>query len=337
MGKLGHDNDDDQDLDVNNNVDDPNDDTDASQQVQAEPEDGPIVVEAQDERLATSDEGEGDDDESHDDRSRRRESAKERRERARQAKERDKQELAILRNTVAKQDARFKEIEQTLVVNKVTDLDARLATANQEYEQFDKIFGLAITAKNGEDARQAAKLRDEAKQRAWTLYNEKQAIIQQANKPATPAEVSYKDQAINFLKDKPWYNPAKGDEDSLVVEALDRALSKQMDPNDPNYWETLNRKVKERLPHKFSRQQSVSDAQDDDDQDYAPVNTQRRKGPPTGGTNRSSGNGNRNPGQIVLPPEMVSAMKEAGHWDDPKVRQRVAKRYQDGLKNNRNG
>jgi hypothetical protein len=82
----------------------------------------------------------------------------------------------------------------------------------------------------------------------------------------------------------------------------------------------------------------VSDAQDDDDQDDAPVTTQRRKGPPTGGTNRSSGNGNRNPSQIVLPPEMVAAMKEAGKWDDPKVRQRVAQRYIDGVKNrNRNG
>ncbi len=30
-------------------------------------------------------------------------------------------------------------------------------------------------------------------------------------------------------------------------------------------------------------------------------------------------------------------MKEAGYWDDPKIRARVAKRYIDGLKNNRNG
>jgi hypothetical protein len=30
---------------------------------------------------------------------------------------------------------------------------------------------------------------------------------------------------------------------------------------------------------------------------------------------------------------MVDAMKEAGHWENPKVRARVAQRYIDGLKN----
>jgi hypothetical protein len=328
MAKLGHE--DDNEQVTSQVVDDPNDDTDEGQQVQAESDNVPRVVEENDERLAASDEGESDADESDAGRPRQRESAKERRERARLAKERDKAELEILRRTVAKQDQRFKEIETRLAVNRVTEIDERLATANAEAEQFDRIFGAAITQKNGEDARKAAQLRDEAKQRAWQLFNEKQQILQRANAPAAQETPAYQDLALKFLADKPWYNPAKGDEDSLLVEAIDKALSKTMNPNDPTYWDTLDRKVKEKLPHRF--------AQDDGDEDVRTTSqtTQRRKGPPTGGSSRSSGNGSSNRDQIVLPKEMVEAMKEAGKWDDPVVRARVAKRYIDGLKN-RNG
>jgi hypothetical protein len=330
MSKLGHE--DDNEEITSQVVDNPSDDTDDSPQAESDDPKVPQVVEASDERLTTSDEGESDDAEEDTGRSRKRESAKERRERARKAKEADKQEIEILRRTVAKQDQRFKEIEQRLTVNRVTEIDERLATVTAEAENFDRIFGMAISKNNGEDARKAAQLRDEAKQKAWALYNEKQQIITQSQQPRAAETPAYADKAVRFLADKPWYNPASGDEDSLVVEALDKALTKTMNPNDPLYWETLDRKVKEKLPHRFS------DAQDDDDSDGTPPprDTQRRKGPPTGGTNRSSSNGNRNPGQIVLPKEMVEAMKEAGKWDDPVVRARVAKRYHDGLKN-RNG
>lgn len=332
MPKLGHE--DDQDQDVNNHVDDPNDDTDPNQQdAQAEDPNVPTVVE--DERIATSDEGDGEQDEGDDGRSRRRESAKERRERARQAKENDKREIDILRRTTAKQDQRLKDLEKQLTVTRVTDIDERLATAINEAERFDEVFGRAITAKNGDDARLAAKLRDEAKQRAWTLHNEREQIIQTAQVPQQKTEVPYASKAVDFLKDKQWYNPQSGDEDSLVVEALDKALMKTMDPNDPKYWTTLDKKVREKLPHRYSRNQQDDDGQDEGD-DYVETPAPRRKGPPTGGTNRSSGNGNRGPAQISLPKEMVDAMKESGNWDDPVRRARVAKRYVDGLKN-RNG
>jgi hypothetical protein len=214
-------------------------------------------------------------------------------------------------------------------------LDSRLATELATADQMDKVFGAAITAKNGDDARRAAQLRDEAKQRAWNIHNEKQAILQQANqRDNAPQAVPYQAKAIDFLKDKQWYNPQAGDEDSLVVEALDKALSKQMNPNDPNYWDTLDKKVRARLPHRFQQSQRDDSNDDDgeDDSDPAP-RQQSRRGPPTGGSSRDRSGGN--PRQYVLPAEMVSAMKEAGHWDDPKTRQRVAKRYIDGLKNNR--
>lgn len=218
----------------------------------------------------------------------------------------------------------------------ITDLDNRLATESNTAQQMDEVFAAAITAKNGKDAAAAAALRDDAKQKAWNLFHQKENLVKQLNAPRTQ-EVTFKAQAMDFLADKPWYNPGSGDEDSLIVEAMDKALSKTMNPNDPKYWETLDKKVRQRLPHKFTD----TDDTDDDAQDDPPPRqqtqqrTQQRRGPPTGGSSRS--NSGSRPTEIRLPPEMVAAMKEAGHWDDPKQRARVAQRYIDGVKNNRNG
>ncbi len=339
MAKLGHEEDDqDQDQSVALEGDAESRQNDPDAQQHEETEDQVVVVaEEGDRRLHAdaTDDDQADGGEAGENRSRKRETARERRERARLAKERDKLEIDLLRRTTAKQDARLQELERTLTVTRVTDLDTRLATELATADQMDKVFGAAITAKNGDDARRAAQLRDEAKQRAWNIHNEKQLIIQQANqRDQTPQAVPYQSKAIDFLKDKQWYNPQSGDEDSLVVEALDKALSKQMNPNDPNYWDTLDKKVRERLPHRFQRTQQRDDSNDDADEDYEPAPRQQsRKGPPTGGSSRDRSNGGVQ--QIRLPSEMVDAMKEAGHWDDPKVRQRVAKRYIDGLKNNR--
>lgn len=317
MPKLGEE--DDNEVSTDEMVEAPEGDQAPSEQVAQ-------VVE--DERLsAQADEVDEDEDSEEPRKERHRETAKERRQRVKNAKENDKLEIRILRTTTAKQDARLKELEDQLTVTRVTDLDTRMATAINESNQFDEIFGKAISNKAGEDARKAAEFRDAAKQRAWSLYNEKQAILGQAQQRANVKDVPYAEKAKEFLQDKQWYNPGSGDEDSLVVEALDKALMHNMNPNDPNYWKTLDAKVREKLPHKFSDDQSDDQ---DEAQDPAPA---RRKGPPVGGSNRNISN--RGPQEIRLPAEMVAVMKESGNWDDPKKRARVAQRYIDGIKQSR--
>lgn len=343
MGKLGHDEDDqDQDTTVVDqdqpHVDDPNDDTDGTAVDKQDPS-VPTVIEDDgeptDSRIATE---EDDDEQAEDQPQRRRETAKERRDRAKQARQRDKQAIDVLTQTTAKQNQTLEQLQKQLIVMQITDLDSRLATESNTAMQMDEVFAAAITQKNGKDAAAAAALRDQAKQNAWNYHNQKEALVKQLNTPRS-VEVSFKGQAMEFLSDKPWYNPASGDEDSLIVEAMDKALSKKMNPNDPKYWATLDQKVRDRLPHKFS---DAEDQDDEDAQDDPPRREQRqqqaaapprRKGPPTGGSSRSNSGGRAT--EIRLPPEMVQTMKDAGYWDDPKVRARVAQRYVDGVKKNK--
>jgi hypothetical protein len=327
-------------------VADPGDDTDPEQQVDKQDDSVPTVIEASDDepqgdkRIATDEDDDGETSEEGEEPRRKRETAKERRDRAKAARARDKQDIDLLRATTQKQDQALLALSRQLIVMQVTDLDSRLATETNTANQMDEIFAAAITQKNGKDAAAAAKLRDEAKQNAWNLYHQKEALVKQLNQPVRQ-EVPYKNQAMAFVADKPWYNPASGDEDSLIVEAMDKALAKTMNPNDPAYWATLDKKVRARLPHKFNDTSQDDDGAEDDQDEPAPRAQQRqaaaprRKGPPTGGSSRSQGSGNR--GDIHIPAAMVAAMKEAGHWDDPKVRARVAKRYIDGIKNNSNG
>jgi hypothetical protein len=339
MSRLGYEEDDDQNTGVEEQ-DQTEHTEEGEQNVEITEPQVRVVEETQDQRIAAEagDEHEEEQDESQ---GRRRETAKERRARAKAAKERDKQELDLLRATVAKQADRQSQIERELVVTRITDIDNRLATAAQEAQTFDNIFAKAITAKNGEDAAEAQRLANDAKVR-WNQLKQNRDQLAKVleNGGQQQQEKPYAGKAREWLQKNSWYNPASGDEDSLIAEAIDKALMKKMNPESPEYWTTLTQKVRERLPHRFGRSQTTQqdDPDDDgDDDDVAPVRTEtRRRGPPTGGSSRTN-SGRGGPSEIRLPREMVEAMKEAGHWNDPKQRERVAKRYLESIKNSRTG
>lgn len=289
----------------------------------AEPVVDVVEDDGQDERVASQDEP-GDDD--GDSRQRRhKESAAERRARAKLAKERDKKELDFQRRELSRQDALIKELQKGQIVTRVTDLDSRIATANNEAEQYDRIFGAAITAKNGEDARAAAKIRDDARARAWQLDQERQQLVQHAQKPAPAGAPVYQGLAEEFMEANPWYDHSGRDADSRIVKEIDAEVAKEYIPTSPAYWKELQRRVQKNLPHHF---QSNND--DDGDADAQPTQRQR-KGPPTGGSSRS--NSSTSSTQIRLSPERVAAMKEAGVWDDPVLRSKMAKAYANYDKN----
>jgi len=209
-------------------------------------------------------------------------------------------------------------------VSRVTELDNRITTAQQEAETYDQIFGKAITAKNGDDARAAAAIRDAAKQRAWEAHQEKQSVIHQA-KQQPAAAPPYQAFADKFMADNPWYDHSGRDSDSKIVNELDAQVAKEYIPTSEAYWNELQRRVQKNLPKRF---ESVDD---DDSREERPVAQRKQGGPPTGGSSRSNSSTSK---QIQLSPERVAAMKEAGMWDDPKIRSKMAKKYANYDKDN---
>lgn len=284
------------------------------EKVQPEPE---VEVLEEDERLSQQHE---ESDDTEDPKQRRpKESASERRARAKLAKERDKRELDFQRRELARQDALIKDLQKGQVVNRVTELDNRISTAQTEAETYDQIFGKAITAKNGDDARAAAAIRDAAKQRAWEAHQEKQQVLQQAQRQPQAAP-PFQSMAEDFMSANPWYDHTGRDADSRLVKEIDAQVAKDYIPTSPAYWAELQKRVEKNLPQRFQRQ-------DDTDEEEAPVQQSQqrtRKGPPTGGSSRSNSSTST---QIRLSPERVAAMKDAGLWDDVKIRAKMAKTY----------
>jgi hypothetical protein len=283
-----------------------------------------------DERVASSND---DDDERP---ARHRESAKERRERARKAKQRDKMELDFQKREMDRLQRTVHELTQSQIGSRVTELDNRANSANAEVDQWERVQAAAIAKQNGADAVAAQKLRDEAIRKRDQAVWEKNQIVQAARQPQQQAP-SYEPLARQFMADNPWYDHSGGDEDSLIVKAIDAAVAKQYNPNDPAYWNELQKRVDARLGKQTRRQQRQDtrrdDAEDGDDYEEAPVQ-RTRKGPPTGGSSR----GNSSSGstqQIRLSPERVQGLKDAGLWEDPKDRMRMAKKYAEYDRQNR--
>lgn len=285
------------------------------------------VIEAADERLSQSDEGDDEDEKPH----RQRETAAERRARAKTAKERDKKELDFQRRELARQDALIKKLQEGQTVSRVTELDNRITTAQQEAETYDQIFGKAITAKNGDDARSAAAIRDAAKQRAWEAHQEKLQVIEQSKRQPVAAP-PYQALADKFMADNPWYDHSGRDADSKIVNEIDAQVAKEYIPTSEAYWNELQRRVEKNLPKRFKA--DTSDDDTDDFQEERPVTPRKKGGPPTGGSSRSNSSTAR---QIQLSPERVAAMKEAGMWDDPALRSKMAKKYANYDKDNSRG
>jgi hypothetical protein len=277
-----------------------------------------------DERTASSNDEDADDEKPQ----RHRETAAERRARAKLAKERDKKELDFQRRVIAQQDARLKQLEQGQIVTRVTELDSRISTALNEVETFDKIKAAAITKANGADVVAADNLRNQAAQRANEAIAERQRVIEAAQRPVAK-EPAYADKAREFMAANPWYNHNGSDEDSKLVKQIDAEVAKEYVPTSDAYWKELQRRVAKHLPEKFAEE---DDAQDQDDTQQVTQVTPRRKGPPVGGTSRSNSS---TVTQVRLSPERVAAMKEAGAWDDPVLRTRMAKAYANYDKQNK--
>jgi hypothetical protein len=308
-----------------------------SENVEVEREEEPAAPEVEvieddgqdDERIVSSN------DEDDERPARQRETAKERRERARKAKARDKMELDFQKRELDRLQRTVHELTQSQIGSRVTELDNRANSANAEVDQWERVQAAAIQKNNGADAVAAQKLRDEAVRKRDQATWEKNQIIQAARQPQQRAP-SYEPLARQFMSDNPWYDHSGGDEDSLIVKAIDADVAKDYNPNSPAYWNELQKRVDKRFGKSNQRQDSTQDDADDgDDYEEEPAPRRRKGGPPTGGSSRGNSSTGGGTQQIRLSPERVQGLKDAGLWEDPKDRMRMAKKYAEYDRQNR--
>jgi hypothetical protein len=241
-------------------------------------------------------------------RERRREERQQRKQRRTQAIERDKTEINFLRTRNDSLERRLNDIENRTKQQDLHLLDKTLQDAQTEVQAAERVMAQAWNNQNGDEAAQALKFRDQAAQKVQQLQELKSRASQQQSKPSAPPEVV--NHVQEFMKDHPWYNPNTGDEDSLIVHALDASIARSgKDPRTEEYWDELRDKIAQRLPHKVGK----------------PVSTQQRGGPVISGSRDHVPSSSKQ--EVYISPERKAAMVEAGVWDDPVLRKRYVQRY----------
>lgn len=272
-----------------------------------------------DDRLAQSDDDHEDDVTSSSNNRDRRRKRREIQKRARDAAQR---ELEQLRNTVAVLSQRVAATESHAVATNVQTLEQRLAQAQAEVQQAERIIAAATEAGNGNDVVAAMRIRDEAIANARELANAKTQFTrsaQQASQPQVdPNVVNY---ARQWMEANPWYDANATDRDSALTKAIDNELAREgYNPASRDYWEELTARVADALGETDRETDSGTSAAS------TAAAKPRRKAPPTGNTREHAPTSTKR--EIYVTPERKQAMIEAGVWDDPVRRQTMLRAYQ---------
>ena len=156
----------------------------------------------------------------------------------------------------------------------------------------------------------------DAKQRLNQAQHYKKQQVDQAKTPKqnVPDELNQEVQqnATRWLKKNSWYDPQARDTDSRIAKVIDQELvADGWDPSDPEYWDELDSRLSSRLPHRYTSKGGEK---------------RTRNAGPTASSRVANATSSK-PGMITLSRERVSAIKDAGAWDDVEKRNKMIRAY----------
>jgi hypothetical protein len=236
---------------------------------------------------------------------------KRRKDNQRYARDKSKEEMQWLIEQNRQLQQRLEVVEGHALSAQKGSLDQNYNQAIYTVQQAEQALARAIELGDGAKVPDLLRQRDQAMARAGEINRAKQSF--DAPAPRQSSEVTQR--AQRWASDNSWFNAASSDADSMIAKAVDASLvAEGLDPASKKYWKELDRRLAERLPHRFA---------DEEDSDYTPP-PQGRRGPPVGGGREMSAPGSK---KVYVSAERVQAMRDAGYWDDPVMRQRMLKRY----------
>lgn len=248
-------------------------------------------------------------------RQQRREERKDAKVRKREAIARKDRYIAQLENQLREQAGRLDQLESRSTGQDIARLDSAIDSAAQEIELAKAAKSEARKANEADieaeadDALYNARRKHEELTFLKKRINEGQRVdaARRSTGTASAPNPRVVENASRWAQEHSWYSRTGNDTDSEIVRVVDVGMAREgWDPATEEYWEELDERLKNRLPHRYKARKQI-----------------------TGGgagesPNESSG--------IRLSKERIDAMKEAGIWDDPKRRARMIKRYQDADK-----
>lgn len=273
----------------------------------------------------------------------RRETARDRRERKKRSEERRRVETQFYRSRNEELEQRLARVEGRTSQAELTANEQRIAALKTQISNAGRVMTDAIQAmaSGDKEARthheQAMTIRDELRTELTRLEFQKEqqsaraeqmrtAQAQQTQAPQQePLDPTAKRLGRRWIRDHDWFDPHGTDEDSEIVLLIEERLRKEgYDASDEEMWDELEERVRKRLPHRFNGAAHDDDNDEDEEIEARPRKQERPRGP------RFSSGGRERPlkkGEVYVSAERKEAMKLAGAWDDPVLRQRLLKRY----------
>jgi len=298
--------------------------------VVSESADGTVVVEGVDssepEQKADGGQVEDDGGEDHpDDTEAIRASRREKRKLKKQYHRQQQHEKDIKYNQLLKQNQeltqRLSLVEQKTHGTEIARIDKAIEDQDMKIQWAKMKMSEATSSQDGNAMAEAQEVWFEARRASEALSNLKRqstAPRPQANLP----DPTMQRLAANWMEKNPWYDPSNKDEDSEIALTVDKRMAKEgWDPRSPEYWEELDNRLQNRLPHRYN--------------ETSESNYVRKPRSVVTGSGRESVSQHGGKVSVTLPAEYVKNLKDAGMWDNAATRKKMINSYVAQLKTNR--
>jgi hypothetical protein len=226
-------------------------------------------------------------------------------------------------NALRKQNAdlaeRLSRVERTTSGAEMARVDKAIDDEAVRVEYAKMKMQEAIAAGDGQAATRAQEAWYEAQRKVESLQALKaNATRQQQQQPTKPApqDPNVVRMAKDWMERNRWYRPDDPDNiETSITQRIDAALTNEgFDPASEDYWDELDNRLKKYVPQRYT-----------DENDRESPRSQRPRSIVTSSGRESAATPRGN--QFILSPERVSAIKEAGKWQNIESRNKMIRKY----------
>jgi len=255
-----------------------------------------------------------DDDEREAIRQRRRDERKHRKEAQREREDTLRRELASRDAVINQMRTELNAIQNRNTGAELAQIENGKKQAAEAYKFFKDQIRVATEQNNGAAVADATEKMMLAQRRFDELQNVEKVFKQRQTTPQ-PLDPRLANHAQAWMSKNPWYDASGKDQDSEIVMRIDQRIAQEgWDPTTPEYWQELDSRVKKYLPHR---------------QNSGKISNTKPKSVVAGGGRETSTTNTQAGTTYKVSAERVKALKDAGMWDDPKLRAEAVKRFRD--------
>lgn len=213
---------------------------------------------------------------------------------------------------------RLAVLEQKTSGAELARIDKAIEDSGVEVEYAKMKMQNAVRDRDGEGVTKAQERWFDAQRKMESLQNIKQRATQVMSQPHQNASIPdpmVQRMASEWMEENTWYDPQGQNEESQIAQVIDKRLTNEgYDPSSQDYWDELTDRMKKYVPATKN-----SGYNDPHIRNQRPKSVMTSSGRETTATTKSN--------EFRLSPQRVTAMKEAGLWDNPTARQNAIRKY----------